>query len=168
MNTSIDSTHEEPKPPRGPVHSFWLLDRKERQYCEYSDLLAREDAPVRIPDDILRYFHDVLQWISTFNPARKEESNGLLYFGPTIITGDGARLWSKVCRDIATLFRNGPETLILTCDWEFLLDDNGERLGGNYARFVVDRDWLTSVFALMASWGEESIDGSKYILHLGV
>lgn len=53
-------------------HDFWLLRENEYQYASYQDFCVRDDAPVSLADNLLRYVFDTLLWVPTLNPAKKE------------------------------------------------------------------------------------------------
>lgn len=160
---------EQPRPPTGPYHDFWLLSQNSRPNWDYKDLLGRKDAPIHVPDDVLRYFHDCLQWVPTFNPSRSEGCYGLNYYGPTVITGDGARKLCGICGSLATLFQYGSERLVLTGNWTTETNHGNDELErGYYEKFLVDRDWLVGILSHLADLGYEASQGKHFILHLGV
>ncbi len=84
-----------PSKPSGPYHHFWLFRDGEREYSNYQDLLGRKDAPITIPDDILRYFHDWWEWLTPINPSG-DNGSGWNYCGTTIIERETAGLLRQI------------------------------------------------------------------------
>jgi hypothetical protein len=159
----------EPIRPTGPYHDFWLLDRRQRPNGEYDDLLGRRDAPVRFPDDVLRRFNDIWQWIPTLNPDMGTTGAGLNYYGSTVITGESARKLASVGGILADLYRHAPAELVLTGGWCVQLDDDCRPADdGHYEKYLVERDWLVAAFDQLADWGRGAATGPNYVLHLGI
>jgi len=85
------------RPPHGPFHDFWLFREGERTHADYSDLLGRKDAPVRIADDILQHVLERLRAMPTENPGRGgEPGHGLNVYGPTVIAARGGGVLQEV------------------------------------------------------------------------
>jgi hypothetical protein len=100
----------------GLLHDFFLVDRQEFDYWNYSHFHNDEQA-VRVHDDLIRYMGDSLEWISCHVPMtlpNLKEVKGLHYYGPTIIKQEGAEEACNVFRIWAELFSRAPQTLQLT------------------------------------------------------
>lgn len=158
-------------------HSFWLFREGERAYNDNQDLWGRHDAPVLIDDEILHYFFDTLAWTPTFNPAKKENGNGLNTWGLTIINQIGGALFHHVFATWVQLLGCGPEHLMLQglfqWQWpynelEHIMNEAQLHKLGKYKRLEVDRDWLISQLTMLAQFGELAATGEFYILHLGI
>lgn len=151
----------------GPYHDFWLLE-KGIPYKNYEDLLSRKDAPIRIPDDILGYFNDFLQWLPTQTPEGKK-GHGLNFYGPTIILNDGGEILEKIFSHLKKIFEVAPKEICLKGNYEFILDDNEKPIDdGYYQKLHIETNWLLVVFQQLADFGLKASTGSHYILHLGI
>jgi hypothetical protein len=98
------------RPPQGPFHDFWLFREGERAHADYGDLLGREDAPVRIADDILQHVLGYLRTMPTENPACSggESGRGLNVYGPTVIAASGGDVLQEV---MSTWMARFPESV---------------------------------------------------------
>lgn len=153
----------------GPYHDFWLLKEGEQTYEDYWGLLGRKDAPVRISDDLLRYFYDTLTWIPTLNPGRSlQQGYGLCLYGPTIINHLGGQQFSDVARGWASLMDLGPEQLILSAGSMGVVGEDGELEDKGWRKLEVERAKIVQQLSLLADWGGLSATGNFYILHLGI
>lgn len=158
-------------------HDFWLFREGERAYTDYNDLLSRQDAPVRIDDNVLRYFSDTVAWVPTFNPAKNERGQGLNWWGPTIINQTGGALFHHVWTSWTQLFASAPERLrlqgLFTWQWPFdelehLVSEDQLHTLGSYEHLDIDRDWLLQMLTTLAWFGEQTTTGEFFILHLGI
>ena len=160
-------------------HDFWLLQEGVHLYVDYQDFLPRKDAPLRLSDDVLRYFADTLAWIPTYNPALDgiPPSQGLNWYGPTIINQTGGVVFQQMLHAWAEIFVSGPEYITLRgsfgWQWPFeeqehvLTEDQLHTLG-HYKRLKVDRDELVQSLTTLAHFGEKTATGTFFILHLGM
>ncbi|MFN3651743.1 MAG: hypothetical protein ACK47B_19380 [Armatimonadota bacterium] len=157
--------------PRGPYHDFWLLREGEVPYAAYWDYLRRRDAPLRIADDVLRYFYDSLEWFPALVQDRKRAPKpiqGLDLYGDTIVNHEGGALFAEVFAAWAQLFRLGPEEIILSAGWVYTRDEDGRRSDEETQKLLVRRDELVRDLELLAEWGRAAATGEFYILHLGI
>jgi hypothetical protein len=151
----------------GPYHDFWLLD-KGTPFNNYRDLLARNDAPIRIPDDILRYFNDFLKWVPS-QTSEGKKGYGLNYYGPTFILNDGGGKIEIIFSNLNRIFEVAPKEICLKGNYEFLLDNNEMPIdNGHYQELQIQTNWLLVVFQQLADFGLKASTGSYYILHLGI
>lgn len=158
-------------------HSFWLFREGERAHTDYSDLVRRCDAPVTLDDEVLRYFFDTLQWIPTFNPAKKEPGNGLNWWGPTVIDQTGGNLFHQICATWAQMLTCGPKHLQLrgAFSWQWPYDEPKHFLSeselhtlGRSMPLEIDRDYLVQQLTTLAQFGAQAATGKFFLLHLGI
>ena len=100
----------------GPYHEFQLLAAERRQRSNYMKPM-RGPHIVQVHDDLIGYVRDTLNWVPTFNPAKKEGHRGLCRYGVTVIDGEGASKFALVLDAWASLFACGPKDLTLTGDY---------------------------------------------------
>lgn len=160
-------------------HEFWLLREKENNYRDYHKFLSRQDAPIKLHDDLLRYFTDTLLWVPTLNPAKAglPKGYGLNWYGPTIINQSGGALLHQICTSWAQLFKCGPVRLKLqggfSLQWPFeesehLVREEQLATFGHSTYLTVERDWLVQTLTTLAFFGERSATGEFFLLHLGI
>lgn len=151
----------------GPYHDFWLFREGERGYNDYRDLLGREDAPVRLLDDVVGFLTRAFQQTASINPANPGPWHGvgLNFFGPTIINAAGGKAFSKVCRKAAQEWAQGPDTLILSGG---MVESMRRSKPPKPYYFKTNRDLLVRDLETLAGWGEKAATGEFFILHLGV
>lgn len=154
----------------GPYHDFWLFREREREYENYGDLLGRRDAPVSLPDDLLRYFLDTLAWVPALSPdCSPQVGGGLdLYGPPTIINHLGGEKFSDVLESWACLLRLGPEQITLSVGSTGIVGDDGELEDRGWLKLEVIRDEVVGQLKLLAEWGALAATGEFFILHLGI
>ena len=99
-----------PEKPTGPYHDFWLLETEKYPYECYWDFLPREDAPVRMSDDLYWYFNDTFEWLET-SSVEGASWRGLNPYGPTIVNQVGGRLFAELSQKWADLLKLEPEEL---------------------------------------------------------
>jgi hypothetical protein len=114
------------------------------------------EHPVQIPDDLMHYLHDSLQWVKSTNPAKNYETGwGFNLYGPTGFSGESAALVARILRAWAVLFECGPETLRL-------------RLGADREQTDFPRDEVTESLKAVAALAEQASDEGHWLLHIGV
>ena len=159
-----------PVKPEGPYHDFWSFKEGSPDYSDYDELLGRKDAPVRIPDDILRYFHDLFIWVPSINPCssnREKRCTGFNYFGPTVINKEGGIIFERILFHLMELYNLAPEPIILTGFWtveDYEMSSNS----GYYEKHEVEKSWLLHVLATLHKFAHQAAIGSHYVLHIGV
>jgi len=152
------------RPPHGPFHDFWLFREGERAHADYSDLLGRKDAPVRIADDILQHVLERLRMMPTENPVRcGEPSHGLNVYGPTVIAVSGGGALQEI---MSTWIAQFPES-VENIDFEYAAALHGvdpvdgelisRRQGG------LPGDSWTAGADLAADLAECALDGEAFI-----
>jgi hypothetical protein len=155
----------------GLNHDFLLLRRTEHDYWDYSNFHNRPEA-VLIHDDLLHYLGDSLRWIPCHDPTRRRgvllPHNGLNFYGPTVITKDGASMIHRIFDAWSILFANGPNEVVLTGAWGWIEGEPAEN--GRYSTIVANKDELVTTLRQIAQYGrqvEEDPD-DLYILHMGI
>ncbi len=158
-------------------HHFWLFQQGARAYTDYKDLFHRDDVPVTIDDEVLRYFSDTLRWIPTLNPAKNERGYGLNMYGPTIIDQTGGALFQDIFASWSRLFACGPEQFSIRgmFGWRWPFEESEhvfserelDRLG-TYDRLTIVRDEYVRRLTKLASFGEQASTGQFFVLHLGI
>jgi hypothetical protein len=163
------------------IHDFILLNKADVPYAEYGNYIKSDNFDVSIPDDLILYFIDYLNWIPTSNPASSSytTSLGLNYYGPTVINLDGEEHAVKVFKAITEIFLCAPDQIHLKGSFSYqLADDNIEEKGieriiegsAYYEKIVIDRNEITRKFSILAELSQKIIDsnGNLYLLHLGI
>jgi len=151
----------------GLYHDFLLLpdvgDLKNQYECHINDCNA-----IRVHDDILSYFHDTLLWIPTENPANPAAwgGRGLNWYGPTAISGEGARCLSLVFEAWAELFSIGPDNIILTGAHSWTEGDSPD--SGAYCKISIERSKIVSKCRAISQMALQASDSDRWLLHLGI
>ena len=154
-----------------PRHAFWLCNENERHYEDFRDLLRRKDAPVQLPDSVLRYFHDSLRWVPTIIPDNQGGSTheGLNYYSPTVINHTGADVFYRICLAWTQLFLNAPDRFELTgsFSWPASESENHPPRGA-YEKMAIDKAWMLEVLQELTNFADQAKTGDFFILHLGI
>lgn len=159
-----------PVQPSGPYHDFWIFAESARAYSDYNDLLSRKDAPVRVPDDLLRYFNDCFNWIPTLNPAvsnQKQTGLGFNYYGPTIVNKQGAENWERILFHLKELYQGAPDLIHLTGPWTTDPPTHSST-AGYYEVLEIKKTWLISVLTTLHEFARQASTGSHFVLHVGI
>jgi hypothetical protein len=148
-------------------HEFWLLSETTTGEPDWSSG-APSPADVVLPDEIVLYLADTLQWVPTINPANPDDWRGfgLNYHGPTVIQAAGARQLARILRHWGALFGEGPAHLELrgTYQWR-----EGEAVeAGRYERISAARDNLIRDLLALAALADRVEQGRAYLLHRGI
>jgi len=143
---------------RGPYHEFLLVERSRHEPADYLALIHHAHA-IKVPDDLVRYIADSLDWIESSNPAGGSKGSGLNYYGPTIVESSGAQRLAGLLQAWAALFRLGPEELELTGYWS--------PSSGKYERLLFNRDKVVILFDQVAHLAAR-VTSTSYLLHLGI
>lgn len=160
----------------GLQHDFLLLDLDSDGEWELGRF-HHDPRAVHLHDDLVRYMADTLEWIPTFNPARREAHRGLCMWGPTLIMVEGAAVAERVFGLWADLFSVGPPVLSLTGSYSWVEPDDapptGERvtqLQGGYDRLEFGRDDVVGVLRQLVAWCSlvRLGGGRLYLSHFGV
>lgn len=156
--------------PTGPYHDFWIFAEGSRAYSDYDDLLSRKNVPVRVPDDVLRYFHDCFSWVPTLNPAvsnQKQSGLGFNYYGPTIVNRQGAENWERILFHLKELYQGAPDLLHLTGPWT--TDPSTQSsTAGYYEVLEIKKTWLITVLTTLHEFAQLASLNSHFVLHIGI
>ncbi|HVF87091.1 MAG TPA: hypothetical protein VM866_05845 [Pyrinomonadaceae bacterium] len=151
----------------GLYHDFFLVSRKEHDFSDYMFFINSPNS-LKIPDDLIRYMLDTMNWLSTYNPAKSEDHKGLCLYGPTVIRTEGAGTAAKVFRSYADLFSNDPKKLRLTGPWS--AEEGKPRAEGGYQQIEFERDMVVGELRQLAADLDRvaESDDEMYVLHLGI
>jgi hypothetical protein len=150
----------------GLDHDFLLLSTQDCSYTDYMKWINNPRA-IQIPDDVVGYIKDSLNWITCHNPGKRMiKHKGLNWYGPTIIKEDGAIVAHKILGAWATLFSNGPSTLRLTGSYVRI---EGEETG-SYSVIKIDRDEIVERLTTLADYTNQVAESRDrlFVLHLGI
>ncbi len=151
----------------GLNHDFLVLpddgDRWQQLQSHFND-----PAAVTLHDDVLHFFQDTLLWIPSENPANPSEWSGygLNWYGPTAITGPGARIAAEVFAAWANLLSRGPTRITLTGQYTWT---NGESpTSGSYQKIAVDRDEITAKCRAISDLAVRAVEEGQWLAHFGI
>lgn len=122
---------------------------------------------VAIPDDLIQYILDSLNWIPSKNPAKSmtREEKGINYHGITLFDQTSAAVMKNVFAAWHTLFTNSPEKLELT--GEFLVSSRKNILG-EYERLVFNRNDVLDLLERLLSMIDRLEEENLFLYHLGI
>ena len=145
---------------KGPFHEFVVVNREEHAPNDYLSLAHSPNA-VKMPDDLVRYIADSLDWLAAITPApsRTLRGTGLNYYGPTIIEADEAPHLARLFRAWAAIFKEAPGAFELTGYWSSTANE--------YERIPFKKDAVVTIFERVAELAE-SITPNRYLLHFGI
>lgn len=151
------------------VHEFFLVPKtvgyKEfmRLYMNNSDSIDSID----LPDDLIQYISDSLNWIPSKNPAisMTREEKGVNLCGVTLFDQTSAAVMKNIFSAWYLLFTNSPEKLELT--GEFTFSANKKELGRREL-LVFGRKEVLELLEKLISMIERLEDGNLYLYHLGM
>jgi hypothetical protein len=168
---------------RGPYHDFLLLpegevgkqiyirfwDAEPYDATDPSDYRAfrRENQGIRVPDDLVGYIFDTLQWVPTEHPyeelgtwAMPWRGYGLDYHGMTAISKRGAPVFRRICEAWAALFSQAPRSFELRGRW---LPDEG-----HYERLEFHPEEIVPLLQKLVRHAERASTGEFFVLHVGI
>jgi hypothetical protein len=145
-------------PWRGPYHDFLVVDEAAVPRMSYFRAIGSGSA-MQVADDLVRYLGDSLLWVQTYNPAKRETSLGLNYYGPTVVEPNELRQFARIVDAWAQLFRQAPDQFSVRGWWSPTESD--------YERLTFSRDHVVEVLERVASLAERVTTG-KYLLHVGI
>lgn len=150
----------------GLNHVFIVEDAEDFPLGGPEELLAKDY--VSLHDDFLGYIWNSIVWIPTFNPMKNEPNEGLCRYGITSLGSDSAEKAAKILRAWTGIFREGPETLILTGSWVYIEGEPMET--GGYEELRFDRSELTDKLEKLAAFCDmvKAGEGAKHLVHYGV
>ena len=151
----------------GLNHGFLLLpdtgDRRQQYQNHINDPAAKT-----LHDDVLRYIDDTLKWIPSENPANPTEwcGHGLNWYGPTSISGDGARIASRIFAAWAELFAIGPRNITLTGPYAWIEGESAE--SGSYDKIPIEQSEIVSKCRTISELAAKATNCDSWLLHLGI
>ncbi|AQU78888.1 MULTISPECIES: hypothetical protein [Planococcus] len=122
---------------------------------------------IDIPDDLIQYIADSLNWIPCKNPAisMTKENIGINYYGVTLFDQTSAATMKSIFTAWLSLFTNSLEKLELT--GEFVHSSNKKVLGGR-ERLVFCRNDVLELLKRLLSMIERLEEENLYLYHLGI
>lgn len=146
-------------------HEFLLISR----LVDYRGLSKNPYVidSVDIPDELIEYMADSLNWIPCKNPAISftQEETGINYYGVTLFDRTSVPTMKSIFMAWHSLFANSPEKLELTGD--FVPSSHKKSLGA-YERLVFDRDDVLKLLETLLTMVERIEQENLYIYHLGI
>ena len=152
-------------------HEFFLVSNT----VAYQDLILMRNNEknldiidsLDLPDDLIQYIADSLNWIPCKNPAKSmiKEEEGINYYGVTLFDQTSAATMKSIFTAWHSLFTNSPETLELT--GEFIHSSN-KKLLGERERLVFRRNDVLELLERLLSMIVRLEEENLYLYHLGI
>lgn len=122
---------------------------------------------LEVPDGLIRYMLDSLQWIPSKNPARRkaEEEQGLNYHGITLFDQHSATAMESILSAWHCLFSNAPKIVELTGSFN---QSSEETEPGEQERLSFNRDVLLSWLEKLMHMSKRVKEENLYLYHLGI
>ncbi|WKA52717.1 hypothetical protein QWY22_09225 [Planococcus liqunii] len=122
---------------------------------------------ITIPDDLIQYIRDSLNWIPSKNPAKSmtREEKGINYHGITLFDQTSAAVMKNVLAAWHNLFTNSPEKLELT--GEFVLSSKKNTLG-EYEGLIFNRNDVLALLERLISMIDRLKEENLFLYHLGI
>ena len=133
-------------------HDFRIVDT-----C-YGEEFSNTDI-ISICDDLIQYMKDSLFWIKTLWNGKKE-TQGLNYYGYTIITGENIAKLRNVINAWICLFENSEEYIMLTEN--YLVDED------KYEKIMLNKVEILAQLEAFKKMCEKAEREEKHILHEGI
>jgi hypothetical protein len=149
---------------KGLYHTFHLVSRDDSHYDEYW-YGHKLEGGIYIHDDYLSTLADAITWIPTYNPATKEEWQGLCWTGATVIRGEGSQVARKIFAAWAVLINNGPKHPKLRGNYALRSTDSGY-----FTQVEVNREEFVSQLSSLAAYAGQVVQSNdhQFILHMGL
>lgn len=150
-------------------HEFFLVPNS----VSYQELIRGSEInpviidSINVPDDLIQYIADSLNWIPCKNPAisMTKEDTGMNYYGVTLFDQTSAAILKSIITAWHSLFINSPEKLELTGEFEY--SSNKKVLGGR-ERLVFSRNDVLELLKRLLSMIERLEEENLYLYHLGI
>ncbi|MEZ3434873.1 MAG: hypothetical protein K1W34_09700 [Lachnospiraceae bacterium] len=114
---------------------------------------------ITVPDEIIQYIGDSLQWVSSkWNNSKKKK--GISYYGFSVIEGAEIRRLGGIVRGWKELFELAPEDFYLT--GSFQPDE------GRYEKNKINRQELMKILDSWIQLCETALEKGELILHEGI
>lgn len=150
----------------GLNHDFLVIKTNSFSLGKY-DTYSKTDI-VEIHDSLLNYFADSISWISSYNPCIEEETNGLCWYGPTIINAKNIHNFKQIISGWFQIFSIAPQSINLSGNWSWMHGELSET--GKYEKLLFSKSELLDKLSKLISFCDEIMDskGTKSLLHLGI
>ncbi|WP_168124045.1 coagulation factor 5/8 type-like protein [Paenibacillus sp. HB172176] len=122
---------------------------------------------VEIPDDIILYIFDILNWIPTFNPESKVAGHGLNYYGVTFIHKEGVEKLLKILGKWCELILEAPDIINFKGPTVWREEENGDTFWEETRIKIAKRVYLNEIEGLM-KFAEQALINEQYIMHYGI
>lgn len=150
-------------------HEFYLVPTSVsyREVMERSRNELQIIDTVDIPDELIRYIIDSLEWIPSKNPSKSmtKEEKGLNYYGVTFFDQASAEIMKGILISWHSLFSNSPDKLVLTGDYELSFN---KKVRGEYERLVFSRAEVLKLLKKLICMVTKLKEGNFYLYHLGI
>ncbi|MCR8636800.1 coagulation factor 5/8 type-like protein [Paenibacillus radicis (ex Xue et al. 2023)] len=120
-----------------------------------------------ISDEIIQYLMDYLSWLPSYNPETKESSNGLNYYGVTVINKTGAEKLIKILDKWLSLIEEAPVTFSLRGDTVWKEEENEDGYW-ELTRNWVKREAIQGDLAVLINLAVKASDNNQLIIHFGI
>ena len=149
----------------GLQHSFFLVRRTEFSPVDHLRFAALP-GDIELHDDVIRYMDDTLRWLPAYNPARRQDCEGLCLYGSTVVWAHGARVAAQIFSAWERLFSLGPAELELTGAYAWEEDPEA----GRYEKLRFERDELCARLRALVTLCETVVreEGEFFLLHSGI
>lgn len=135
------------------VHEFAILDNSKEYF------ISSKTEKVEVPDELLKYINDSLEWIySTWNGDKYNK--GLSYYGFSIIEVNEVEKLIKIIRAWKELFECAPCDFLLHGD--YLLDEE------NYEKNKFKKDEVIDLFDSLMILCQKAKKQNFKIIHNGI
>lgn len=150
----------------GLNHVFLVIEKKSNIRVGYSELTKADH--VTIHDDSLRYFADSISWVSTYNPIKEEETNGLCWYGYTVITSENVEKLRSIISGWLLIFSEAPDIVELKGSWGWTEGDSPD--SGSYEKLFFSKTELVEKLSKLVSYCDavRASGGSQCLLHIGI
>lgn len=136
------------------IHEFSYIPVK----CS-GELYSNVEGTIAVPDEIVQYIGDSLQWISSkWNNSKKK--TGISYYGFSVIEEADIRKLRDIVTQWRKLFELGPEIFYLT--------GNFQSEEGRYEKNKINRGELIEIFNSWIQLCETALEKGYLILHEGI
>lgn len=128
--------------------------------AKYSgEVFLNTKETITVPDEIIQYIGDSLQWIST-NWNNSKKKNGISYYGFSVIEGAEIKKLGEIVGQWKRLFELGPENFYLTGNFQ---------LGKNqYEKSKINKRELVEILNSWQQLCDMAFENGDLILHEGI
>lgn len=150
-------------------HEFFLVPNS----VSYQELIRGSEInpviidSINVPDDLIQYIADSLNWIPCKNPAisMTKEETGINYYGVTLFDQTSVATMKSIFMAWHSLFSNSPEKMELT--GEFVVSSKRNILG-EYDHLIFSKDDVLELLERMLSLIARLEEEDLFLYHLGI